>query len=264
MCYRPGWLFVLLVLISCKTFADLNNNFCTPDNLLTIINRPTVADSPCAVSEGRMLLESGYQYQHSLYQGHLQNFPASELRLGVPVDSEFYVLLPEYVTQSDPSYSGFGPVSLGAKHEMAYTRQWIVTLDGLITPPSGSKAFGSKGVGGFLAGIFSYNLGKTVSFTAMLSVSTATLSSLVGGQRFTSVNPDAFFTWSPKSTLQIYAEVYGQSKTGPGMGSGFNMSLGLIYLVAKNITWDIEANQRLRGVLGGFENYVATGLVIQF
>lgn len=258
------WQITLIWIIPFRSFAATDNPCGGTDSFLTILNRPSVADSPCVVPNKKVLLELGYQYQKLRYQGHAQNFPAAELRLGLPADTEFFTVLPNYTTQSILPHSGFGPTSLGFKHEITYTSKWVATMEASLTPPSGSMTFGNKGWGGVLSGIFIYEFNKKLSLSCMLGVSSETQSSFDGGQRFTSVKPDAVLTWSLKDNLQFFGEIYGQSKTGPHEGSGFNFDAGFIYLAAKNVAVDIEAGQRLRGVLGRFENYVGAGMAIQF
>lgn len=97
----------------------------------------------------------------------------------------------------------------------------------------------------------------------MFGVSSQTQAINDGGKRYTSVNPDLVLSWT-KEKISVYGEIYGQSKTGPQNGSGFNADAGILYLIRKNIVIDLEAGHRLSGVLGGFSHYVGTGISIQF
>lgn len=246
-------------------FADTNNNFCGGSKeLLSVVNRPTVADSPCTAPDKKILVELGYQYLKLRPIGLEQNYPEAELRFGLPKDNEIYVLLPNYEQDSFFPYSGLNATSIGYKHEIDYTNKWIITFDGLVTPPSGSRYFGNKGWGALFGGIYSYNFNDSLSMTCELTLTTQTTSSYDGGQRFSSLNPDAFLTWSLNDNLQIYGEIYGQTKTWVHEGAGFNIDGGLIYLVSKNLTIDLEAGQRLNGSLKQLEHYFGTGMVLQF
>ena len=85
-----------------------------------------------------------------------------------------------------------------------------------------------------------------------------------GGGRFTSVNPDITFTWLPLWNLQFYGEVYGQSRTGPGLGSGFDADGGVQYLLTPYCEVDLEEGVRLSGNLGGFTHYFGAGMGFLF
>ncbi|KTD27027.1 hypothetical protein [Legionella maceachernii] len=256
------WLIPLICVIASSAFADTNDSPC--NGMLAIVNRPTIADSPCTAPNKKFILEFGYEYLNLLEGIQGQSYPFAELRYGLPANNEIFVFFPTYIHLSTRPRSGFSEMAVGYKHELFYTSRMIATLDGSIVPSSGSRAFGSKGWGGVINGIFSFNLSEKLSFTSQLGFSSQTQSVLAGGKRFTSVNPDAFFSWFPVDKLEIYAEIYGQSKTAPDEGSGFNAAAGFIFLPFKNMTIDFEGGQRMRGFLGGVENYVAAGAAIQF
>jgi hypothetical protein len=97
----------------------------------------------------------------------------------------------------------------------------------------------------------------------MLGVSSVSLSIDAGGGRISSINPDLVLSWT-KGKISIYGEVYGQSKTGPQEGSGFNSDAGIIYLLKKNIEIDIEMGRCISGQLFGFSRYIGTGISIEF
>ena len=231
-----------------------------PAALLNLIDRPGNTDSACVVPYQHVELETGYQYQKLPANGDELNLPEAELRFGLPVNNELVLSLPNYIHQSSSSPSGFGATGVGIKHEIGYTEHWLGAVEGLFTLPSGSHAFGSHGLGAVFNGIVTYSLNSQISFTGMLGLSTSTASSADGGKRFSSINPDLIFTWAPKDTINLFAEIYGQSKTGSGQGRGFNCDSGIIYLLQKNIAVDAEIAQRINGSLDGFQHYLGMGL----
>lgn len=247
-------------------FAETIDDPCAgPSALLNIIDRPTVSDSACAVPFKKAVLELGYQYQELTHSaGHQQNFPEAEFRLGLPANSELVILLPNYIHQSTAPHSGYAATTLGLKHEIGYTQNWLGAVEALVTLPNGSAAFGSKGMGTAVNGIVTYTFNPQFNLSLMLGGSTETQSSLNGGQRFTSINPDVVFTYSPTEKISLYGEAYGQSKTGPGENSGFNADAGVIYLLLSNVAIDLELGQRISGNLGGFNHYIGTGMSIMF
>lgn len=259
---RQLCLALLSYAIPLIVFADP----CAGDNaLLNIIDRPSTADSACVVPFKKMVLELGYQYKTLISpSGQQQNFPETEFRLGLPANNELSILLPNYLQQSLSPHAGFSAATLGIKHEIGYNQHWLGTVEALLTPPSGSRAFGSHGLGATVNGIVSYTVNPQLNFTLMFGVSSETQSSHDGGQRFTSVNPDLIVTYSLTQHMDIYGEVYGQSKTAPNQGSGFNVDGGLLYLVLPHFLVDIEAGQRISGHLTGFNHYVGAGMGILF
>jgi putative salt-induced outer membrane protein YdiY len=98
----------------------------------------------------------------------------------------------------------------------------------------------------------------------MVGVTTATTSESDGGGRYNSFNPDLILTWQCLSNLQLYAEVYGQTKTGPGQSNGFNGDTGIQYLLTDHIELDVEYGQRFNGQLDGFARYVGAGAGFMF
>ena len=248
------------------SFAETLADPCAgPSELLNIIDRPTAGDSACVVPYKKAVLEMGYQYQQLTHSaGHAQNYPEAELRIGLPYNNEFVMLLPNYIHVMSPSVSGASATTVGIKHELGYTQHWLGAVESLITLPNGSAVFGSKGTGVAVNGIVSYTFNPQFNLTFMFGVTSQTTSSALGGQRFASLNPDLVFTYSPTQQLDIYGEIYGQTKTGPGLGSGLNFDGGLIYLLMPNIAIDAEIGRRISGTLAGFNQYIGTGISLMF
>jgi hypothetical protein len=260
------WIFIINYGIAVNVFAETIDNPCGGASaLLNIVDRPTVGDSACVVPFKQAVLELGYQYQRLTHSaGYQQNFPEVELRIGLPVNNELVLVLPNYIHQSMTPHSGFAPTTIGIKHEIGYTEIWLAAAEALFTLPSGSTAFGSQNLGAAVNGIINYTFNSTFSLSFMFGVTSQTQSKLNGGQRFTSINPDMVLTYVLNPKINFYGEVYGQSKTGPGEGSGFNFDGGVLYLPLPNLEVDLEVGQRISGNLNGFNHYIGTGMSIAF
>ena len=242
--------------------------------LLGLLDRPTVGDSSCVVPQGTTVLEAGATLGRltGAPGGTLDTAPNLELRFGLPDNSEFVWLPPDFQYQrSDASgdapaqtLRGFGPTTLGIKHEIGYSAHWQWTAEALATLPSGGRLFGSDGVGGAVNGIVSYSSSGPFGASLMLGVSSETDPTAAGGGRYQSLNPDLVATWQSSDRLQFYAEVYGQSHAGYGQGWGSDADGGLQYLLAPDIEVDLEAGVRLQGNLGGFSHYVGAGIGLMF
>jgi hypothetical protein len=246
-------------------YADTIANPCGgPSALLALVDRPTVGDSACVIPFKQALVEMGYQYQQVIHPtGYQHNLPAATLRVGLPASNEIVLLLPNYNHQSVAPRSGVGATTLGVKHEIGYTEKWLGAVESLITLPSGSSAFGSQAAGIAVNGIVNYTFNSSWGLSCMLGVSTQTEPNANGGQRYTSVNPDLVLTYVFNPKVNFYGEFYGQSKTGPGQNSGYNMDAGVLYLILPTLVVDLEAGQRLTGQLDGFNHYIGAGLSIE-
>jgi hypothetical protein len=230
---------LILIFVNSNAPADTVDNPCA--GLLNLVDRPSQLDSACAVPFKSAVVEFGYQYQQLTHSaGQQQNFPTAEFRLGLPASNELAVLLPNYTPQSQAPRYGVTAPSFTIKHEIGYNKNWLGAVEAAVTLPSGSSGFGSNGVGTTVNGIVGYTINPQYNLTFSLGVSSLTEPSFSGGQRYTSVNPDIVITYSPSERINIYGEVYGQTRTGPGQGSGFNADGGVLFLILPKWEVDLE------------------------
>lgn len=236
-----------------------------PEVMLSLPDGPTVADSPCSVPAGHLLLELQYAHEDLRDEGggtadvYMQ---ATEVRYGIPGRNEFKVLTPSYT--SEKASSGLSATSIGFKHELGYTDKWIGTVETVVTLPSGNDAFGSAGLGAAFNGIVGYSLSDSIGLGLQLGVSTWTDPDSAGGRRFTSFNPIFVTTWHPIKRLQFYGEIFGQTKTSYDGGAGFNFDGGVQYLIYRWWEVDLAEGVRLTGNLGGFTHYLQAGAKFLF
>ena len=225
------------------------------------------------VPQGMTVLEAGAT-AGNLYGapgGQIDTLPNMELRWGLSGDSELVWLPPNFQYQSvnagpggpPLTLRGFGPTTVGIKHEIGYNEHWQWTAEALATLPSGDTTFGSHGLGGALNAIVSYGSGP-LGVSLMVGLTSQTEPTAVGGQRFQSFNPDLVVTWQSSARLQFYGEIYGQSTSGYHQGWGSDADGGLQYLVTPDFEVDLEEGVRLQGNLGGFSNYTGVGLGLLF
>jgi hypothetical protein len=238
--------------------------------LLSLLDRPTVSDSACAVPTGYFVLEMGYQHSNvrGAGGGWVDNYPQAELRYGLPGGNEFKVLASNYNRQRTgipaAASSGLSATSIGFKHELGYTSKWLGSLEAILTLPSGNNVFGSRGTGASFNGIVAYSLTDQIGLSLQLGVSSQTEPESAGGGRFTSFTQFLTATWNPLERLQFYGEVFGQTKTAPHEGAGYNFDGGVQYIVARWLEVDIEEGIRLSGNLGGFTHYIGVGMGVLF
>jgi hypothetical protein len=234
------------------------------------LDRPTVSDSACTVPLGKAVLELGYQHAdvRGVGGGAADNYPQAELRFGLPGNNEFKILPSNYNSQRagipEITSTGLSATSIGFKHELGYTGKWLGSMEAVLTLPSGSNAFGSRGLGAALNGIVEYSLSDQIGLSLQFGPSSQTEPTSSGGGRFTSFASSLVATWQPAKRLQFYGEVFGQTSAGPGKGAGYNFDGGVQYLIAPWWEVDLEAGVRLYGNLGGFNHYYGAGMGFLF
>ncbi len=242
-------------------------------SLFAVLNRPTISDSTCVVAQGQYVLEAGFQHTDLRGPGgKADNYPQATIRIGLPGRNEFVFLAPDYNrldTRAAPGSpaqetAGYSATTLGLKHELGYTRYWVGAVEALFTLPTGDSTFGSRGLGVAVNGVAAYALSEQVGFSLQLGVSSQTDPAAAGGRRFTSLISNFVATWQPAERLQFYAEIYGQSSTGPGRGAGYNGDGGVQYLITPSLEVDVEGGVRLIGDLGGFTHYFGAGMGLRF
>jgi hypothetical protein len=225
-----------------------------------------VADNPCVVPEKNVMLELGIQRVSFRDGSRGINLPEAQFRFGLARNNELVLLLPNYMRQTagDVVTSGPGATVVGIKHELGYRGKWLGAVEGLVTTASGNSTFGSGGTGVAFNGIVSDNRTDNTSLSLMLGVTSQTLPRFAGGRRYTSVNPDFVGTWALTQRFQVYGEINGQSRTGPGQGAGWNAVGGVQYLLTPKVLLDVEVGSRLAGNLGGFSHYMGIGLGLKY
>jgi hypothetical protein len=254
-----------LFIANVKAFANAIADPCDgPSALLNLIDRPTKADSACAVPYKKAVLELGYQAMNLRSGGSAQNYPEAELRIGLPGYRELVALLPNYNYQTVAPHSGYDASVIGLKQELGYNAQWLGAIEALLGLPTGGNAFGSNKYQPVVSGIVQYTINPNLSVTLMLGAGSQTISPLAGGQSYFTINPDLVFTWQATEKLQAYGEIYGQSRTAPGKGAGFAADAGILYLFTHYLEVDAELGQRISGNLGGFNNFVGIGMGLLF
>lgn len=261
MDYKRYLLCCSMLLLSIQTLADPTNNPCASSNsILTFIDRPSKSDSACAAPVNTVISEMGYQYGSLIGSGSWQSFPQLELRAGLPADTELFVLTPNYNLETVAPHAGFNATTLGIKHVFHYTDKSVWTAEAEVTPPSGGATFGSGNWGGIINGIATYNVTNTLSASLQLGVSSQTWPSAYQSQRYNSFNPDGIVSWQINPKTSLYGELFAQTQVAPHQGAGMNFDGGIVYLLTNRLSIDAEIGQRITGELGGYDNYIGTGL----
>ena len=258
------WLILAVVSLPRIVLANTTDDPCGgPSALLNLVDRPTHGDSVCVVPFKNVVLELGAQYQAMVSAtNYADNYPQTELRIGLPAKNEFFLLLPNYTHQSMTPYTGFSAIKGGIKHGIGYANNWMASVETLLTLPSGTNTFGNNELGVAFNGIVNYSFNPSFNITYLLGISNESQST--DSHRYTSINPDVVLTYVYNPKVNFFGEVYGQSKTAANMGSGFDFDAGVVYLLVPKFAIDLEIGHRISGSLGNFDHYLGAGIAAEF
>lgn len=251
-------LFFVWLMTSMISSARAEDIFDPCGGLLALINRPSATGSACVVPPKQILVEGGYQYLN--VSGGAKGYitPQAIVRFGLPNQNEFLLLLPSYFHQTQVPRAGWSAVSFSLKHEIGYNEHWLGAIEGIVGVPSGSVSYGSRAYSEAVNGIVTYTVNPLIGITGTLGVSSTSVQYNQNGKRFTSVNPDVIATYQLNDKLQVFAELYAQTRTGAGEGLGLLTDGGFYYLLTPRVTLDAELGQRVTGAWG-FQSYVSGG-----
>ncbi|HSW69975.1 MAG TPA: transporter [Gammaproteobacteria bacterium] len=257
------YIFFLLFLAG-PVFASENSFFdpCSP-GLIALINRPSMTGSPCVVPNKQILLEGGYQHFNLMGGATGYVTPQAEIRFGLPGHSEFLFSAPTFFHQTISPRAGWSAMTLSLKHEIGSNAHWLGTIEGLVTPPTGSENYGSRAWSGAVDGIMMYTFSSSFSVTGMLGVMSQSVQYIGNGARFTSINPDILASWQLNNKCLVFAELYSQTRTGAGEGLGLLTDAGILYLPIPEFSLDAELGQRITGNWG-FQSYAGLGFGVLF
>lgn len=251
----------LVLLTSVSAFSAPIPPLCA-GNLLSIVDRPSIAFSPCTVAPKQVLFETGYNYIQINPQNSAHLFPQTEVRIGIMNNTEIDIFPPQYIYQFPEHASGFASSSIGLKHVAFYDEHQLVSVQGYVTPSSGSNNYGTRGTGFLVNAIYSYGFDSGLSISTLAGLLSSADSPNQGNQSFYSFNPIAVMSWSIGDNLSPYVELYGQSKTAAYEGWGLSFDTGMNYLVTKNFSVDVEYGQSISGSINGIKRYIGAGFVV--
>jgi hypothetical protein len=129
-------------------------NVCDTEELLGLVDRPTFARGVCIVPTHKSLLEYGATHFKLIGEGESNSVGEGEYRLGLGRDTELDINPPNYYQQTIDPKAGFGFTTIGLKSIFYQNEHFAFSLDGGLVPSGGSIYFGSRGLHGFINGIW--------------------------------------------------------------------------------------------------------------
>lgn len=260
--YHP---LVVSVLLFSSQVVFGGETICSDPDTVILTDRGLVTDTACVVPKNRVLVEGGYQYQNQVDNfGTFSTYPLTQITLGLPNNMEIYSNLPSYNDLHKMHIVGAGATEVGLRAEVYSTRSLALSGEAIVLPPGGSRYFGSNRIGAAVNALSLYRVNSRTLFASMIGGASKTMPFVVGGDRYNSFNYATAILYKPIDRINLFAEIFGETKTSSITGSGLDWNLGMFFELNENIVADIEYVSRFNGVIDGFKNYVGAGLTIYF
>jgi hypothetical protein len=231
-------------------------------SLSTLVSRPTVTTSACAVKYGDLLIESGYTNATTSGTGanSLVTYPQANLRVGLGKNLEFD-FNPESIARysGTPRAVGTTDSSIGFKYEIGYTSKMTYGINAAYTLSTGSAPFS-----GFGDGVVA-NLNATLSLSPAVGLfSTVGYNEQSAGSpgqpaRYHYVAPSLGGSVSLPQGFNFFAEAFNQSSTGVGLGGRYGFDTGFQKDVGSRLQLDVNYYDYLGVQNGGHLHAVGFG-----
>ena len=237
-------------------------------SLLALVTRPTVTTSGCSVKPGQTLIETGYTNQTTSGAGGgvMVTYPQAEVRIGLPRKWEFDVFVPSWnKTAMAPATSGPGDASAGVKYEFGYTSRLLTGADVVATVPTGAAPFTGGGPSYAYDVNAAYTLSPNVGLSATAGYNSVSAPGPTGAiERFGTFSPSLVLADMLGRNFQVFAEAYGSTTAGPGLGGRYGVDVGLQKDVGSRLQLDVEYGDTLTVIGGLHPHYVGFGAAYLF
>jgi hypothetical protein len=239
-------------------------NVCDTEELLGLVDRPTFARGVCIVPTHKSLLEYGATHFKLIGEGESNSVGEGEYRLGLGRDTELDINPPNYYQQTIDPKAGFGFTTIGLKSIFYQNEHFAFSLDGGLVPSGGSIYFGSRGLHGFINGIWYDEVNDVFAHSFVFGYANYGEYNQIEFEDFGSFNFDYAFSFKLSEPLVWFNEFYGQNKSHTNSGLGIVYSTGLVYLLHPNISFDIRYGQRVVGELNYSTSFIGVGGAFKF
>jgi hypothetical protein len=212
-------------------------------SLSSLVSRPTVTTSPCAVKFGDLLIESGYTNATTSGMGanSTVTYPQANLRVGLGHNLEFD-LNPESLAR----YSGTPPVngttdsSIGFKYEIGYTSKMTYGINAAYTLATGSAPFSGFG-DGIVANVnATLTLSPSLGVFSTLGYTEQSAGSLTVPARYHAIAPSFGASLSLPQSVNYFIEAFNQSSTGVGLGGRYGFDTGFQRSFGSRLQLDVN------------------------
>ena len=235
------------------------------ETVLDLINRPTIASSPCAVAPNHVLVESGYANVVSTGSGAgvAANYPEAVVRIGTFDPNVDFDIVPPNYTHSAPGGPGNGwsDFSIGAQFNVGHRGNAVWGGNVLVSIPTGSPAF-TAGSAQYTANFnWVYNLGPVFGVFGTESFNALSAKNASGtAQSYFAFIPSTGVSAGLSSNSVLYGEYTYYSQQSPGPGSKSVFDFGYEQGLGSHIVLDVEYGFSPPDANGQKQHYVGAGL----
>lgn len=233
------------------------------EGILNLVNRPTLASAPCAVSTNHVLVESGYAnvVSSGTGSGVAANYPQAVIRIGTfDPKFEFDVFVPNY-THAGGAPSGWGDFAIGTQFNLGHSGHAVWGGGAIVWIPTGSSAF-TAGAAQY-TGDFNwvYNLGPVFGLFGTESFNALSARNESGtAQSYFAFVPSTGISAQLSANSVLYGEYTYFSREGPATGSKSLFDFGYEQAVGSHIVLDIEYSFSPPDAVGRKQHYFGAGL----
>jgi opacity protein-like surface antigen len=239
-------------------------------SIASLVDRPTVATSPCTVRPRQALLENGWANTVTTGPGggNTATYPQSFVRVGTfDPHLEFTFGPPSFSRSSvgGSSIGGWGDINLGAKYELGYTPKVVWGVGTSVSLPTGSRAFtagNAQYTGDFN---WSYAMNPTWSLAGTVSVNALSAYNAAGiAQSYFACIPSIVLTASLPQSSSFFAEYTYYSRAAPNAGAKSLIDFGVTHDLGSNVQLDAEYGDSPTQLDGQTQHYVGAGVSFLF
>lgn len=239
-------------------------------SIASLVDRPTVATSPCTVRPHESLLENGWTSTVTAGPGGgtTTSYPQSFWRVGTSDPHLEYAFgLPSFnrASAGGAPVSGWSDFSFGAKYEMGYNAKAVWGVGAVVSIPTGARPFTAGNAEA--SGDFNWTYALDPVWSLAGTVSANELSAPVAGG-----TAQSYFAWIPSVVLSatlphsssVFVEYALYSRAAPGAGGRSLIDAGYIRDIGANVQLDAEYGDSPTHVLGQTQRYVGAGASVLF
>ena len=234
-------------------------------SILSIVSRPAVTTTVCTVQPHHFEVESGWNNTITIGNGagHLGSYGIGAIRFGTGDPRFEFLVEPPTKFPSpagSPTANGWGDSGFGLRELLGYTANWCWGVNGIVTVPTGSRAYSAGGTQ-FTANFnwtYAVNpvigLAGTVGFNQLRAYSTVGVS-----QPYFTFIPTLEATATLAGPSQLFAEYAYYSQAGIGVGSKGLVDFGYLHTFGPHLVFDVEYGD-FTTVAGAHQHYVGAGV----
>jgi hypothetical protein len=235
-------------------------------SILSIVSRPAITTTVCTVRPHHIEVESGWNNTTTTGAGggNLGSYGVGAIRFGTGDPHFEFMLEPptKYASlDGKTTANAWGDSGFGLREELGYTSNWVWGINGIVTVPTGVRAYSAGGMqftGNFN---WAYAVNSVIGFAGTFGFNSLRSFNPMGvSQSYFAFVPTLEATAALSAPSQLYAEYAYYSQAGAGLGSKEVIDAGYLHDLGPHLVFDIECGESPTTLAGQREHYVGAGL----